>query len=228
MRTLRRVLLLVITIIFLLFTLCSCAFDYEYVPLNYKGKNNNDKLPFVNGNIPNMMHTATTFERYINESYFEEYPCIDGYYGYAAEGYHKEITISALGYNIKIRPLLGSGADERLFVYLQYDGETYQKAKEYLIEVGGVNLSESPIEEYNGYVFYHGFGSDKEDNNFGNFVYNDSNNTIILLAFFYHEPEENNTLGLSYDSETVSYHLKDCVWHEHIEMLFGRWYDFSA
>ena len=99
--------------------------------------------------------------------------------------------------------------------------------KEYLMAAGDLNLYEPPIEEYNGYAFYHGFGSDKKANDFGNFVYNDSNNTIILLAFFYHEPEENNSLGLYYNTENNSYHLEDCEWHEYIEMLFGSWYNFS-
>ena len=222
MRKLKKILLLVITI-FLLFSLCACT--YEYVPRNYK--NNLDKQTFVNGKIPDMEYSATTFEQYINKSYFEEYPYIDGYYGYYREEYYLKTQISLFGLNKEISSILNYGSDERLFVYIRYDDETYQKAKEYLMEAGDLNLSEHPIEEYNGYVFYHGFGSDKKVNDFGNFVYNDSNNTIILLAFYYHEPEENNSLGLYYNDENNSYHLKDCEWHEYIEMLFGSWYDFS-
>ena len=63
----KKILLLVITIP-LLFTLCSCT--YEYVPRNYK--NDLDKQTFVNGKIPNMEYSSTTFERYINKSYFGE------------------------------------------------------------------------------------------------------------------------------------------------------------
>ncbi len=222
-RIFKKILLLVITI-FLLFSLCACS--YEYVPRNYK--NDLDKQTFVNGKIPNMDNSSTTFERYINKSYFEEYPYFDGYYGYYREEYYLKTKISLFGFNKEISSILNYGADERLFVYIRYDDEIYQKAKEYLMEVGDLNSSEHPIEEYNGYVFYHGFGSDKKANDFGNFVYNDSNNTIILLAFYYHEPEENNSLGLYYNTENNSYHLEDCEWHEYIERLFGIWYDFSV
>ena len=224
MRMLRRILLLVI-IIFLIFTLCSCTYDYEFAPRNYK--NDFEKKPFANGQIPNMEYSSTTFEKYINNSYFQEYPYIDGYYGYYREEYYVKNKISLFGFNKEISSILNYGSDERLFAYIQYDDETYQKAKEYLMEVGDLSSSEHPIEEYNGYVFYHGFGSDKLANDFGNFVYNDSNNTIVLLAFYYHEPVENNSLGLYYNTENNSYYLEDCEWHEYIKMLFGNWYDFS-
>lgn len=224
MRKLRKILLLVITIP-IIFSLCACTYTREYIPRNYK--NDLDKQIFVNGKFPNMEYSATTFEKYINKSYFEEYPYVDGYYGYYRDEYYLKTKISLFGFNKEISSVLNYGSDERLFAYIRYDDEIYQKAKEYLMAAGDLNLYEPPIEEYNGYVFYHGFGSDKKANDFGNFVYNDSNNTIILLAFYYHEPEENNSLGLYYNTENNSYHLEDCEWHEYIEMLFGSWYNFS-
>lgn len=223
MKKTRKILILVIAI-FLQFTLCSC--NYEYVPRNYK--NDLSKQNLANGSIPNMEYGATTFERYINKSYLEEYPYIDGYYGYYREEYYKKTNISLFGFDKEISSILNYGADERLFIYIQYDDETYQKAKNHLIGAEDLNLSESLIETYNGYVFCHGFGSDKKANSFGNFVYNDSNNTIILLALYYHEPVKNNSLGLHYIVENNSYYLKDCEWHEYMEKLFGNWYDFAT
>lgn len=150
----------------------------------------------------------------ITEVFVKEYPYLDGYYGYYLdEDLYLDSdwrTFEVCDFNINI-PAVDIGVDERLLLYFRYEDEVYQRAKGYLME--NLDLSNTPIEEYNGYIFYDNFTSDKYMYEFNRFVYNDNNNAIILLGLYY-----------DYSNE---FYADDYELGDFLNMFYGGWYDFS-
>ncbi len=97
---------------------------------------------------------GNNYSENINEVFVKEYPYLDGYYGYYLDEdlYFDSDwrTFEVYGFNINI-PAVDLGVDERLLLYFRYEDEVYQKAKTYLM--GTLDLSDTPVEEYNGYIF---------------------------------------------------------------------------
>ena len=164
------------------------------------------------------MQFGVAYSYYITPEFLKEYPYKEGYwrhhYGTCHYFYWEQVaSIGSLKIN---KPVYDLRVDERLLIHLQYDKETYPKAKSYLAEL--FELSDTCVQEYNGYVFYGNFQDDfrGSPNDFDWFAYNDSNNTIIILALFYTDVEEIDLVNGDYE------------WSEILEMFFGGWYDFSV
>ena len=210
MKNARKILL--VTVILFCLSLSSCTQDFATKDFEFTDKQSYEKgCPFA-------MEYGVLYSEYITESYLEEYPFVDGYYGYYRHEnfYFPMCTTSFFGFDVKI-PLFDIAVDERLLLYFQYDKETYQRVKVYLAE--NLRLSEAPTHEYNGYVFYDSFTnqshtSKRDPHNFNSLVYNDANNTIILLGLYYNN-DNNELYSTDYD------------WHEYLEVVYGGWYDFS-
>ena len=190
-------------------TLCSCTHDFVAEDFEFT---DTQKLEY--DSIPIMEYTSFVYERCMTESFFEEYPCSDAYYGYNREENLYLTYIDILNFSVP-SPLIGLDVDERRLLCFTYDDETYLKAKAYLME--NMGLSEHPIEEYNEYVFYDIFdyiGLEGTNHDFSNFVYNDDTNTIIILELYYNVHNKD-----IYNS--------DYQWHEYIQELYSGWYNFS-
>ena len=119
--------------------------------------------------------------------------------------------------------ILASNYQENLLIYMQYDVDTYIGAKTYAIE--NLILSEEPIYEYNGYVFYfndtatknkHFLNSNNHPYSFLAFSYNDDLNMLVFFGMY--------ASGKSVESEI------DAVaddWPAFLEKYYGEWYSFS-
>ena len=106
---------------------------------------------------------------------------------------------------------------DRALLFFKYDDETYQQAKNYVFE--SLELSISPVEEYNGYVFYDNYtGSLSNDfpYSFMRFAYNDSNNTLIFIGCYM-------SIGFDDNIDELSQN-----WGAFLNEFYGQWYDFSA
>lgn len=104
---------------------------------------------------------------------------------------------------------------ERALVYYQYDDTTYLLAKKYAMET--LSLSQSAVEEYNGYIFYSNLSYCEDDypHSFRRFAYNDSNCTLIFLGYYI---DKNSHL----EFENV---VTD--WGSFLKTHFFEFYDFS-
>lgn len=114
---------------------------------------------------------------------------------------------------------------DKTLLYLQYDKEFYQIAKECLME-RALRLSEEPVEVYNDYIFYDNnsptnfslrgsppLNNDYAPYEFVRFAYNDSNRTIVCIGFYTRNVEE------------VAEVADD--WGAFLERYFGEWYSFE-
>ena len=108
--------------------------------------------------------------------------------------------------------------DERVLVYIKYDDDTYENAKKYAME--NLILSDAPVEEYNGYVFYDNFTNDGNEFKFpymfNRLAYNDSNNTLIFLGLY----------CVHYDDDYL-FRLYEYEWADLLEVMYEEWYSFS-
>ena len=103
---------------------------------------------------------------------------------------------------------------DRSLVWLSYDSFVYADAKQYAMD--NMVLSESAVEEYNGYVFYDNYADIERDGfsyprRFKRFGYNDSKNTLIFIGFYHSDR------SLSFSE-----------WSAFLEEFYNEWYDFSV
>ena len=135
----------------------------------------------------------------IPENFIDNFAYTNGYFCYFCYGKSSLFSIS-----------------DRALLYFEYDNETYYQAKEYVFE--NLNLSDSPVEEYNEYVFYDNYTGTLPINfpySFMRVAYNDSNNTLIFIGCYMSSDFDQNIDELSNN------------WEEFLKRYYNNWYDFS-
>ena len=164
------------------------------------------------GNIHGVEY-GKTYDGYLR-SVVEAYSYTNAYYGYYWDEdlYYQKCSRSILGHKVTI-PELNLYVDERLLYCFEYDKKTYPEAKNAFSEA--LEMSEEPVEEFNGYVFYDSFISydSRFPYDFNRAAFNDSKNTIILLGFYY--------------GHTRALYEANYTWPELLEVVYGEWYSFS-
>lgn len=209
----KKITSLIVIVITLCLVLASCKQNTDNIEIDDMEIEFPETINFPVNYIRGIEY-GVTYSSHINEAFFEEYPCLDGYYGYYIDEnlYLDRCTIQVNRLNINI-PVIDIGVDERLLLYFQYEDEVYQKAKAYLMN--NLDLSDAPVEEYNGYVFYDSFVTKKYSHSylFNKFACNDSNNTIVLFGLHYNGHSKLN--------------VDDYEWEEFLDKFYGGWYNFS-
>jgi hypothetical protein len=111
---------------------------------------------------------------------------------------------------------------ERVLAYMQYEDDVYIDAKTYAME--NLILSEEPIDEYNGYVFYFNDTAREKDHllrstnypySFLAFSHNDDKNTLVFFGMYAHGESVEEIKTAADDFLTF------------LEKYYGEWYSFS-
>ena len=196
---------LVASILFMILLLSSCDTEHRTIDV---------ELPEVqkyDGGYVHGMEYGVSYDEPM-WTFLQEHPYSDAYYGYYWDEDLYWDTYEHPGNGLEI-PYIDLYVDERILWCFVYDETEYSGAKAALFEI--LDTSESPVEEYNGYVFYDCFldSGSAYPNHFNRVVFNDSQQTVILIGFFHS------------DHEAID--EKAFTWPEFLEFFYGDWYSFS-
>ncbi len=129
-----------------------------------------------------------------SEDFFDKFEYVDADYKYRAEF-----------------PMYFAPGTERSIVYVEYEAETYEQAKEFCFQE---MMLWDNIQEYNGYTFIQNMGYNFPKH-FMMFAYNDSNCRLVFIGLYTIEHSED-------DAQEVSEN-----WGDFVEHYFGDLYDWS-